>query len=72
MKLTIIDKKGEHFALGDAYTVLVSEPDGDDDEKISQVIVDTDEGVKHSSKSQGMKDLLKDRPGINFITHKDK
>ena len=67
MKLTIIDKKGEHFALGDAYTVLVSEPDGDD-EKISQVIVDTDEGVKHTSKSQEMKDLLKDRPGINFTT----
>lgn len=70
MKITIIDKKGEHFALSDAYTVLIHEFDKDG-EKISHVLIDTMEGLKHSNQSQEIKSLLKGRPGINIVSNEN-
>jgi len=71
MKITIIDEKGQHFSIADAYTILVHEPD-EKDEKISHVIIEVEEGIKHSKDSERIKDLLKGRPGINLKIDKEK
>lgn len=71
MRVTIIDQKGQHFALSDAHTVIVHEQD-EKDERVAQVIIDTDAGIKHSAEADGIKDLLKDRPGVNLTTNKSK
>ena len=68
MKITIIDKKGDHFALADAYTVLVHECDNGGD-KISHILLDTEEGLKHSNTPREIKELLKGRPGINIVSN---
>ena len=70
MKITIIDQKGEHFALADAFTVLVHESDNEG-EKISHILVDTEKGLKHSDEPQEIKNLLKGRPGINLILDRE-